>query len=257
MAARGFRIILACRDLDKAEKVMQEIEEQTENPHLQSVHLDLAVFRSVPVCVSTTLQAYGIPDIIINNAGVFNNSRVETVDGLEQTMAVNYYGPFLLTMLFIPELKAAAKPVRIINVSSKAALYAALDMDNLSFKRRYHSFKAYGASKLALLYFTRELSKRLLDTQIVVNAAHPGRVNTNIWDIQPNLIATVMRKLSLTPEEGARTSVYLSSSPDVAEVTGKFFYQQQVIPYNVRSSDQQLQNDLWNHSLQVVKQWLP
>lgn len=256
LADLRINLILACRNLHKAELVKKTLQ-CSSNVKIDLVPIDLANLKTVREAAFSIINNYSVPDIIINNAGVFNSSRKETVDGLEHTMAVNYFSHFLLTHLLLPSLKNANKPVRIINVSSKAGLHSNLPLDKLNFQKRYHSFKAYGASKLAQLYFTRELAERLLNTKITINAVHPGNVNTNIWSIKTNFITNIIKKFSKTPAEAAETIVYLATANKLTKMSGKFFNNNnKLITYNKNSSDALKQQQLWNYSMNVVEKFL-
>jgi len=163
---------------------------------------------------------------LVNNAGTMLVSRQETADNLETTFAVNHLGYFLLTNLLLDVLKASA-PARVINVSSDAHVGRELDLEDLQMVQHYLGMEAYGRSKLANLYFTYELARRLDGTGVTVNAVHPGFVGTNIGaDNIPLLgkpIKWLINLLAMSPEEGAQTSIYLATSPEVAGVTGKYF----------------------------------
>ena len=251
LADLGVNLILACRNLNKAEQVKKLIQQRS-TVNVNLVYVDLAILQTVREAATEIIKNFTVPDIIINNAGVFNLSRQETVDGLEHTMAVNYYSHFLLTYLLLPSLKIANKPIRIINVSSKAALHSSISLKNINFQKRYHSFKAYGASKLAQLYFTRELAQQLINSNITVNAVHPGSVSTNIWHLKTNLVANVIKKFSKTPEEGAKPIIYVATSSEVEKISGKFYGNKKIINYTAKSSNKKTQQDLWNYSLKTV-----
>ena len=256
LADLKINLILACRNLHKAEMVKRNLQHKS-NVKIDLVYVDLANLKTVREAAFYIINNYSVPDIIINNAGVFNSSRKETVDGLEHTMAVNYFSHFLLINLLLPYLKNANKPVRIINVSSKAGLHSNLPLAKLKFEKRYHSFKTYGASKLAQLYFTRELAKRFLNTKITINAVHPGNVNTNIWSIKPNFIANVIKKFSKTPAEAAKPIIYLATASDLNKVSGKFFNNNnKLIAYNKKSSNALKQQQLWKYSMNVVEKFI-
>ena len=167
--------------------------------------------------------------MLVLNAGLVMRKRTETVDGFETTFGVNHLGHFELAKLLLDRLRASA-PSRIVVVSSHAhkMVRKGLDFDDLqTVHRHYRAFDAYSRSKLANVYFTRELARRLAGTGVTVNAAHPGYVASRFardGDLYLEPVISLGAKLfAISPEQGAQTSVYLASSPDVEGVTGHYF----------------------------------
>lgn len=159
------------------------------------------------------------------SSGVYVPVRHTTVDGIEETFAVNHLGSFLLTNLLLDRLKASA-PARIVNVSSEAHCGASMHWDDLQFARSYGGYGAYGQSKLCNILFTRELSRRLEGTGVTANCLHPGVIASGFGRTYGGLTSfavTLARPFMITPAKGAETQVWLASSPEVAGVTGKYF----------------------------------
>jgi retinol dehydrogenase 12 len=165
-------------------------------------------------------------DVMVNNAGVFVPERRTTVDGLEETFAVNHLAYFLLTHQLLDVLKASA-PARIVNVSSAAHRHARMHWNDLEFSNhRYSAWRAYGQSKLANILFTYELAHRLEGSRVTANALHPGVVASGFGRTYSGPMAlfyTVAGPFMLTPAQGAKTSIYLASSSEVEGVSGKYF----------------------------------
>ncbi len=250
LARQGATIVMACRNLSKANAVCEEIKQESDNPHLKVMHLDLASLSSIREFAARFSDEYKQLDVLSNNAGAFFLNREETEDGFEKTMGTNHLGPFLLTHLLLPALERAPT-ARIINVTSEAGFYGQIDVDDLHLAKEYHSFRAYAASKLANVLFTQELAERLKDTNITVNALHPGQVATNIWPSETwywRLFSKFQRWFSISAEKGAATSVYLASSDEVRGVTGQFFAKKRpkAVPKSCR--DTELQKALWQAS---------
>jgi len=194
--------------------------------------------------------------VLINNAGAtFPGRRRETVDGLEMTFAVNYLAPFLLTHLLLDLLTASA-PARIVNVSSDSHRSGSIQLDDLQAEKLYRPMRTYPQAKLAVVLFTYELARRLQGTGVTANCLHPGFVATNFGQIgTAPVIRTAVKFISLfgmSPEEGAKTSIYLASSPDVEGVTGTYFVKS--IPKRSASIsyDESLQRQLWEQSAKLV-----
>ena len=189
--------------------------------------------------------------VLVNNAGVVLQKRSVTVDGIESTFALDHLGYFLLTHLLLDVLKASA-PARIVNLSSEAERAGRIDFDDIQFeKRKYSAFGAYCQAKLANVMFTYDLAKRLEGTGVTVNAVHPGPVATNFGSGSTgffNLAMKIFKKFALTPEQGARTSIYLASSPEVEGITGKYWAKKKPIQSKPESYDENVRRRLWDLS---------
>ena len=193
--------------------------------------------------------------MLINNAGAAFPGRRETVDGLEMTFAVNYLAPFLLTNLLLDVLKASV-PARIVNVSSNSHAAGYIQMDDLQEEKHYRSMRVYGQSKLAVVLFTYELARRLEGTGVTANCLHPGFVATHFGqsDVGPavRLLVKVIGSFGASPAKGAKTSIYLASSPEVEGVTGKYFVKSIPRRSAAISYDESLQRQLWEQSAKLV-----
>ena len=189
-------------------------------------------------------------DILVNNAGGFFLQRKESEDGLEMTFALNHMNYFSTTLLLLNHLMEGNSP-RIVNVSSESHRGERMDFDDLQFKDDYNGLKAYGRSKLANLLFTYELSRRLLDTDITVNVLHPGFVSTHLGK-QDDLVRIVMNMMHFlfakSPVEGAQTPIYLASSPEVKDVTGKYYIDKKPVHSSPESYDVMSARRLWEFS---------
>jgi NAD(P)-dependent dehydrogenase (short-subunit alcohol dehydrogenase family) len=250
LAQKGATVIVAGRDERRCQDTVAHIQRDTQNFHVDYLLADLSVQAQVRALAVEFKSRYERLDVLVNNAGVINFFRKLSADGIEMTFAVNHLAYFLLTNLLLDTLKASA-PARIVNVASNSHLGEHLDFDNLELKRGYNPGKAYGRSKLANLYFTYELARRLQGTGVTVNAMHPGFVRTNMaanngWLVR--LFLPLVHLNSLTPEQGARTAVYLASSPDVEGVTGKYFVHEREVPSDPISYDESVAKRLWEVS---------
>jgi NAD(P)-dependent dehydrogenase (short-subunit alcohol dehydrogenase family) len=165
-------------------------------------------------------------DVLVNNAGALFNKRTETADGLELTFALNHMAYFVITNLLLGKLKAGA---RIVTVASNAHRGARLDFDDLQSRRGYTGFPVYSRSKLCNILFNRELARRLAGSGVTANALHPGFVATRFGNDSGGIVRAVLKVAkpigAISPEEGAQTIIYLASSPDVAAVSGEYFYE--------------------------------
>jgi NAD(P)-dependent dehydrogenase (short-subunit alcohol dehydrogenase family) len=249
-------VVMVCRDHPRGEAAQSEIKAKSGNNAVDLLLADLSSQQSIRQLVENFKQRYTQLHVLINNAGVYMLTRRATVDGLEMTFAVNYLSPFLLTNLLLDVLKASA-PARIVSVSSGAHEAGYIKMDDLQAEKRYRPMRAYGQSKLALVLFTYELARRLEGTGVTANCLHPGFVATNIGQGGLGLIGRTVAKfivalLGISPEEGAKTSIYLASSPDVEGVTGKYFVKSTPKESALISYDESLQRQLWEESAKLV-----
>lgn len=179
MAERGARVILACRDLKKAESVRQMIIKKTKNTNVKVMYLDLTSFKTIRSFAKTFLEEEPKLHILINNAGVMGVQRSLTEDGLEMHMGVNHFGHFLLTLLLIDRLKES-RPSRVVTVSSYGHRLVQFNKNDLNSDKSYNRFYAYAQSKLANVLFTNELASRLSDSGVTATSLHPGVVRTEI-----------------------------------------------------------------------------
>lgn len=256
LAEMGATIVMVCRDRAKGQEAQQEIKAKSGNDAIELLVADLSSQASIHQLADSFKQRYQHLHILINNAGVAMLQRRETIDGLEMTFAINHLTPFLLTNLLLDVLKASA-PARIINVSSEAQAGGRINFDDLQSSKYYRFMRAYSQSKLADVLFTYELARRLQGTGVTANCLHPGFVRTNIGqaDVNPllRMAAQLIFIVGITPEEGAKTSVYLASSPEVEGVTGKYFAKGIPVRSKDISYDESLQKRMWDISASLVK----
>lgn len=254
LAALGARIVMVCRDRARGERALEEIAAAArKGGHGGSGELSIADLSSqsdVRSIAAAILAAHPRIDVLVNNAGVALKHRQLTVDGIERTFAVNYLAYFMLANLLLPGLRAAGS-ARIVNVSSGAHRRGKLDFDNLQGERSYSNIRMYSDSKLEDLMFTYALARRLSGTGVTVNALHPGVVATEIWREVP-ILDFLSRWLMLSPEKGARTTVYLAASPDVEGVTGQYFDKCRPAGTIALSHDVALQERLWTTSVALT-----
>ena len=248
LAKLGATVVLVSRDRARGEQAQSEIQAQSGNPHIDLLLADLSSQQSIRQLADDFKQRYSQLHVLINNAGVFQLRKRLTVDGLDMVFAVNQLAPFLLTNLLLDVIKASA-PSRIVNVSSGSHEANYLKLDDLQSEKHYRPMRAYGQSKLALVLFTYELARRLEGTGVTANCLHPGFVATNIAQRDLPPIARILAKpvflFGISPEEGAKTSLYLASSPEVEGVTGKYFVKSVPRQSAPLTHDVSLQHKLW------------
>ena len=226
LATLGARVGVTGRDLARAEQAVADIRGASGNPSVDAFAADLTSQAEVRRLAVAVLDAYPRLHVLVNNVGGFWAHRHQTADGLEHTFALNHLAPFLLTNLLLDRLKASA-PARVVTLSSGAQSMGRIAFDDLQGARNYSGQRAYSQSKLASIMFTMELARRLEGTGVTATAVHPGVVRTNFgaedqaWFFI--VVSGVVRPFLKTPAQGAQTSIFLASSPDVDGVTGQFF----------------------------------
>ena len=253
----GATIIMVVRDQERGEKARTEIVKQTGNNSVDLMICDLSSMDSIRHFVKEFKKKYDRLDVLVNNAGAMFNKREVTSEGFEKTVAVNYLGPFLLTHELLDLLKSSA-PSRIINVSSGLAKNGKVDLDDLQSEKNYKGTKAYSKvrapvyanTKLMLMMFTYELARRLKGSGVTANVLMPGFVATNLGKNSGSLSSSIMfkmvRPMQVSAKKGAETSIYLASSEDVKDVTGKCFIKKKEAMTCPASYDEELQKRLWN-----------
>jgi NAD(P)-dependent dehydrogenase (short-subunit alcohol dehydrogenase family) len=224
LAEQGARIVFTARDKGRADATMAALRKANPNAD-HAVHMaDLSTLAEMKRVGHILAQEPRI-DVLVNNAGALFNKRQETADGLEMTFALNHMGYFVITNILLPKLKPGA---RIVTVASNAHRGAKLNFGDLQSTRGYVGFPVYSRSKLANILFNRELARRA-PQGVTANALHPGFVATRFGDNSGGLMRTVLKVAkpigAISPEEGARTIIFLASSPEVAGVTGEYFFE--------------------------------
>jgi NAD(P)-dependent dehydrogenase (short-subunit alcohol dehydrogenase family) len=254
LARKGALVVLVGRNSAKCDAVTKQIQAETGNPDVEALVADLASQEQVRDLAGRFRERHSRLDVLINNAGAMWLQRELTGEGLEMTFAVNHLAYFLLTQTLLDTLKASA-PSRIVNVSSDAHRGARIDFDDPMGERRYAGWKQYCRSKLMNLLFTYELSRRLHGSGVTANALDPGWVATgfasnNGW--RGRAIQLAARWFALTPEQGARTIMYLASSPEVAGLSGQYFVREQPVRSSAASYDEIAAKQLWQVSTALI-----
>ena len=252
LAGRGAHVVLVSRDRRRGEAAAAELTAAAGRaPRLEVA--DLAAMGQVRA-LADRLGALERIDVLINNAGLMAGQRRVTADGFDEVFAVNHLAPFLLTNLLLGQL-AAAGPARVITVTSDAHTAARLDLDDLQLERGWQSWRAYANSKLANILFTRELARRLGHSTVTANCAHPGVVRTRFGRearLPMRAAVTLARPFMLSPGRGARTIVYLATSPQVAGATGGYYVKSQRREPSPSARDAAAARRLWQLSEELT-----
>lgn len=260
LAKMGATVVMVARDPQRGEAAQAAIAAASGNPRVDLLQADFAAPDAIRAMAASFAARYDRLDVLVNNAGVYLTGREETAEGLERTFAVNHLGYFMTTLLLWDSL-VAAPSARIINLSSDAHRQAKLNFDDLQNRHKYAGFRAYGQSKLANVLFTYELDRRRGDLPITVNAVHPGFVASNFGRNNRGIVGLVMTRLvplfAKSVAEGAATSIYLASSPEVAGVSGRYFSDCRAVKSAPQSYDRAAAERLWAVSEELTGLRLP
>lgn len=258
LAKKGAKVIIVCRNETKAKAAVSAIKSTSNNEEIYSLTCDLASLDSVRTCAKNYRQQFGQLDILINNAGLVTDKLQFTKEGFELQIGVNHLGHFLLTTSLIDLLEQSPEP-RIVNVSSKAHYRAKIKFDTFKGEvgaERYNGMAAYGQSKLANILFTKELANRY--PKICSHSLHPGVVGTDIAGKNDNkafwkFAWKIFSPFMLSTKNGAKTSIYLATSPEVLATNGLYFDKQKAVAPAAIANDADLAKKLWEVSEELVK----
>jgi len=254
LARQGANVVLLCRNRSKGESTVSEIHNQVPQSTVELVVVDLASLGSLRSAAHEVITRFPQVDVLINNAGLMPGTREISEDGFEMQFAVNHLAPFTLTNLLLSHMKKAAA-ARIVTVSSEMHQGTTLNFDDLQSERDYARIRTYKRSKLANVLFTYELARRLAGTRVTANCLHPGVVATDIIRDLPFPLGFVMKAAGafmLTPEKGARTSVYLATAPELSSISGKYFISCKEKTSSKASHDASAAKRLWDISAQMA-----
>ncbi len=254
LASMGGEIVIAGRNQEKAENVVEEIKSFSGNKMISFLLADLSSQTQIRQLAEDFQSKFKRLDVLINNAGSIFLRRKLSVDGIEMTFAVNHINYFLLSNLLLDMVKKNT-PSRIVNTSSGSHLRGEINFDDINLSKKYFFQRAYSQSKLANVMFTIELARRLAGSGVTVNCFHPGFVKTNMA-VTDNKVMRFFKPLvfrtGIPVEEGAETAIFLASSPDVDGVSGKYFYKKKEREISPKAKDIEAQKRLWDASEKLL-----
>jgi NAD(P)-dependent dehydrogenase (short-subunit alcohol dehydrogenase family) len=251
LARRGAHVAIVARDDARAAEAVRRIE-GAGGSKVDVLHADLSSQESVRALASDALERYPHIEVLVNNAGAMFATRRLTVDGIEQTWALNHLAPFLLTTLLLDRIKASA-PARIITTTSDAHKGKLIPFDDMNAERSYkgRGFTRYGESKLANILFTLELARRLEGTGVTAYCFHPGLVATGFNHNNGVLMSagmTIIAPFSRSPRKAAQTLVWLADSPDVSKQSGGYYLNRERGVPSRPAQDADMARRLWDVS---------
>jgi len=254
LAGMGARIVLVARDAARGQKTLTRLPSIGSGAPHSIYYGELSRISESKRVAAEIAAAEPRIDVLINNAGALFGTRRLTADNLEETFATNHMAYFVLTLGLKANLLAAS-PARVVSTASDAHKGYTLDFDDLQAEKGYSAIRAYGRSKLCNILFTRELARRWSGKGVTANCLHPGFVATRFGDSSGGFLSSVVRigktLFAITPEKGAETIVYLASSPDVAAISGAYFYKCRPATPTAGGRDDAAASRLWNESAKI------
>jgi len=256
LAEKGARIVLIARDPARTAATLAKLKNANPSAMHAAHYGDLSALAEMKRVASEVAAAEPRIDVLVNNAGAVFLSRQTSVDGLEMTFATNHMAYFVVTNILLDRLKATPG-ARIVSTASDEHKSGKLDFDDLQSEKSYGSFRVYGTSKLCNILFTRELARRLDGADVTANCLHPGFVGTrfgqnNASNVFTRLLRNAVMSLGISPEEGAKTIIHLASSPDVATISGEYFYKCKVAEPTAAAQDDGDAKRLWDVSAKIA-----
>lgn len=251
LAVKGARLVLPVRDVLKGEMLQKEIQDHHPDASVDIMPCNLASLQSIRQFAADFKSRYEHLHVLVNNAGIWETRRQLSEDGIELNFAVNHLAPFLLTNLLLDRLEQST-PARVVNVASEAHRQGKIYFDDLEFEKKFSSLKSYGQSKLANILFTKKLSQKLKGRGVTANCLHPGVVATSLFDKMPKILVGAMGLFMISPQKGARTSIYLASSPEVENISGEYFAKSKIKKPNQDALRQDIADKLWEISEKYV-----
>ncbi|XP_041975965.1 retinol dehydrogenase 12-like [Aricia agestis] len=259
LADRGARVIVACPFVEEGERALKIIVKKSDNENVVFKFLDLQSMESVRIFAKDILESEERLDILMNNAGTGFGDQLLTKDGYNFTMAVNYYGAFLLTMLLLPLLRKSGtpeEPAKILNTASILHYVGILDFDNMNKLNYWSALRLYCNSKLCLSMFTVELAKRLKGQNVIVNTVDPGVVGTPIFNTycgKLGIVATLVANyLAKTSWQGAQTALHAALDKEASKTTGEYFKNCSVRRAKEIAYDDDVRVKLWKDTVRLV-----
>lgn len=255
MAKNGYNLILIGRSKEKGKKVTKEITEIAESIDIEYFVADLMLMKEVSRVADEVSKKYNKIDVLINNVGAYFAFRDVTEEGFERTFALNHLGYFLMTKKLLP-LVEKSDYKRIVNVSSSAHYGIDFEFDNMNGEKKYSGFDTYKKSKLANVMFTYELAKRIEKTGITANCLHPGFVATKFGNnnniLWRSVISFAKLLMAINVKDGAKTTVHLACSDEVADTNGRFFADCKVKQGSSKAKNDEHNKKLWELSEKLV-----
>lgn len=251
LAQQGFEVVVPARSTAKGQDLRLYLQEAVPGSRIHIMQCRLESLASIAQFAAAFMERFNRLDVLVCNAGLWETGRKLTDDGFEMTMGVNHLAHFYLTWLLRPLLKRGG--VRVVVLSSGLHSSGKINMEDLMMAQGdYSGMSQYSNSKLANLLFAKELAEKLKPFGATANALHPGVVGTSLFQSMGNVATWAANLIGLSPEKGARTSIYVATSPELQGVTGKYFDKSAEARHSRHGDDESLRQRLWQESARLV-----
>jgi NAD(P)-dependent dehydrogenase (short-subunit alcohol dehydrogenase family) len=255
LAQQGAHVVMLVRNEERGNEAKEYVIEKSCSRSIDLMLCDLSSMEQIRRFSKDYREKYNRLDVLINNAGAVISKREQTAEGFEKTFAVNYLAPFLLTQELLPILRSSS-PSRVINLTSGLHSRAKVNLENLQSEGKYKGMNAYGSAKLMVVLFTYKMARELEGTGVTCNVVSPGFVATNLGRSSGSRMNSIMfgmmKPFQLSPTEGAETSLYAATTPDLEEVSGRHFAKSQEKKSAEATYDTDLQDELWDTTLKLL-----
>jgi len=249
LGRRGFEVIIVGRDVARTRAAVSRVAAVARVPPAEPIVADLSRSSEVRRAAAEVRSAHPRLSVLVNGAGAFFTRRVETPEGHERTWALNVVAPFLLTQELLPVLGADGGGARVVNLASAAHRRQRLDLDDPEGRARFHGWRAYGRSKLALILLTSAFARRFAPERVAFFSVHPGFVRSGFGKNNGTALAWGMRLamlFAIPPESGARTVVFAATSPSLAGTSGRYLARSRVVSPSSAARDDAASERLWS-----------
>lgn len=255
LARAGLHVVMVCRSETRGKEALAKVLENAGNGSAELMLCDLGSLADIRRFAAEFNAREEALDVLVNNAGVVSLKRELTKDGFETMIGINHLGHYLLTMLLLDRIKESEQG-RIVVVASGAYKAGRIRLDDPHFNKGFNVARGYSQSKLANILFARSLAKRLAGTSATVNSLHPGAVATSIGVNRETgfgkSVHALLRPFFLTPEQGSETALHLALSPEVAGVSGQYYYKKRLQPLSGKAADDAAAERLWEWSARAT-----
>lgn len=255
LARAGMHVVMVCRSETRGKEALAKVRENAGSGSAELMLCDLGSLADIRRFAAEFNARGEALDVLVNNAGVVSLKRELTKDGFESMIGINHLGHYLLTMLLLDRMKESEQ-ARIVVVASGAYKAGRIRFEDPHFSKGFNVASGYAQSKLANILFAQSLAKRLAGTAVTVNSLHPGAVATSIGVNRDTgfgkSVHALLRPFFLTPEQGSETALYLALSPEVAGVSGRYYYKKRMQRLSGKAADEEAAERLWKWSAQVT-----
>jgi retinol dehydrogenase-14 len=236
LAQNRHTVVMMSREGEKSKQALQDIRERSGRSDVSYVPVDLAAPRSIREAAKAVLERHPVVDALVNNAGIYHIKRKETPEGIEESFAVNFLAPFMLSRLLLKSVESG-RVGRIVNVVSELYKKGRIDIDDPMMRKLYSGRKAYANAKLACVLDTRVLALRLKNRGVTVNALHPGLAGSEMFREYPHVVVRILNLFLEDVKKGGGWITHLAESKEMENISGRYIYKTETREIEVSDRD--------------------